>query len=151
MLPRKILLVKAGKPCRDTFFIVSGIARGYYLKNDTDITSRFMRENELIVAVNNNENVELVEESKLIIIPRDLLADLQRKHPELNFIMRSLAEHNYILSEERSFSMRMKSARERYEELLLTDADLFLRVPLKHIASYLGMKPETLSRIRAQR
>ncbi|HZY80360.1 MAG TPA: Crp/Fnr family transcriptional regulator [Cyclobacteriaceae bacterium] len=150
LLPRKTILVKQGKPCNNTFFNLKGLARAYYYKNDTDVTSRFFRENELIIAVN-NENIELTEDSALIIIPNDQLSHLQKTYPELNFVMRTIAEHNYILSEERSYDMRMKSARQRYEDLLQNDPQLFLRVPLKHIASYLGMKPETLSRIRSQR
>lgn len=149
-LPRKTLLIKEARPVKDNYFIVEGLARSFYLKNDTDITSRFLRENELIIHLA-NENVELIEDSSLIVIPNELLSNLQKKYPELNLVMRVLAEHNYISSEERSYSMRMKSARERYEGLLRTDPQIFLRVPLKHIASYLGMKPETLSRIRSQR
>ena len=150
LLPRKTILVKQGKQYKEIFFNIKGLARAFYYKNDTDVTSRFFRENELIIPVN-NENIELSEESTLIIMPNDLLSSLQKRYPELNLVMRTLAEHNYILSEERSYAMRMRSARERYEDLLQSDPQIFLRVPLKHIASYFGMKPETLSRIRAQR
>jgi CRP-like cAMP-binding protein len=150
ILPRKTILLKQGRAIKKIYFIVKGLARAYYLKNDTDITSRFLRENELIIPIN-NENVELLEETILIAIDLDRLSDLHKKYPELNFVMRAITEYDYILSEQRSYAMRMKSARQRYEDLLQSDPQIFLRAPLKHIATFLGMKPETLSRIRAQR
>lgn len=156
-LPRKTLLLKQGKTSNNLHYIVSGLARAYYFQNDTDVTSRIMRENELILSVNSffrqqpsTENIELLENSTLISLTRDYLLNLHQKYPLFNHITRVIMEHHYILSEERAYAMRMKTARERYEQLLLHDPKVFQRVPLKHIASYLGMKAETLSRLRAR-
>jgi CRP-like cAMP-binding protein len=155
--PRKTLLLKQGKTCKDIHFIVKGLARAFYFKNDTDVTSWVMRENDLILSVNSffrqqpsQENIELLEDSILISLSRDHLLNLYRNYPQFNYVTRVIMEHYYILSEERTYAMRMKTARERYEQLLEHDPQLFQRVPLKHIASYLGMKAETLSRIRAK-
>lgn len=155
--PRKTLLLKQGKICREVCFIVKGLARAFYFKNDTDITSWIMRENDMIISVNSffrqqpsHENIELLEDSLLVTLSYDHLLDLYEKYPPFNYVTRVLTEHYYILSEERSYAMRMNTGRERYEQLLQHDPEIFQRVPLKHIASYLGMKPETLSRIRAR-
>lgn len=149
-LPRKTLLIKQGRACKEVYFIIQGLARAYYFKNDSDITARFIRENESIITLN-NENVELLEDCLLIAIRHDDLQSLHSRFSEFNHVMRILTERNYISSEQRAYAMRMKSARERYEDLLQSDPQIFLRAPLKHIATFLGMKPETLSRIRAQR
>lgn len=155
--PRKTLLLKEGKICKEIHFIIKGLARAFYFKNDSDVTSRVMREHDLIIPVNSffrqqpsQENIELLEDSRLISLPYNLLMDLHERYPQFNYVTRVLTEHYYILSEERAFAMRMKSGRERYEQLLQHDPQIFQRVPLKHIASYLGMKPETLSRIRSR-
>lgn len=156
-LPRKTLLLKQGKTCKDIHFIVKGLARAFYFRNDTDVTSWIMRENDLVMSVNSffrqqpsHENIELLEDSILISLSRDHLLSLYQKYPQFNYVTRVIMEHYYILSEDRTYAMRMNTARERYEQLLHDDPKLFQRVPLKHIASYLGMKAETLSRIRAR-
>jgi CRP-like cAMP-binding protein len=155
--PRKTLLLKEGKTSKEIHFIVKGLARAFYFKNDTDITSRMMRENELILTVSSFfrqqpslENIELVEDSILISLNHDQFQDIQKQFPPFNYITRIIMEHYYIVHEEHDYAMKMKTARDRYEQLLQTDPQIFQRLPLKHIASYLGMKPETLSRIRSR-
>jgi CRP/FNR family transcriptional regulator, anaerobic regulatory protein len=157
-VPRKTRLLHQGAISNEIFFIIKGLARAYYFKNDVDVTSWFMRENDFIISVNSffrripsQESIELLEDSRLISITYDQLHELYKKYVAFNFIGRVLTENYYILSEQRIYSMRMQTARERYELLQSTDPFIFQRVPLKYIASYLSMKPETLSRIRAAR
>ncbi len=116
-----------------------------------------MQENDLILSVYSffkqkpsYENIELLEDATLISIS---YADLQKMYmlfPEFNFFGRVLTENYYVKSEERLISLRMLSSQERYNTLLAAYPHIFNRVPLKHIASYLGMTPETLSRLRAK-
>ena len=117
-----------------------------------------MQENDLIVSVYSfytrqpsYENVELLEESTLVSIDYAQLQQLYRTFPEFNFVGRVLTERYYVLSEERTLSLRLQTALERYHDLLKSNPLLFGRAPLKQIASYLGMTPETLSRLRARR
>jgi len=157
-IPRKTLLLRQGTVSNEISFIVKGLARAYYFKNDLDITSWLMRENDFIISVvsffkqvPSEENIELLEDSTLISIPFKQLLALYQKYEAFNVVGRVITENYYILSEQRIYSMRMHTARERYELLLSNDPGIFQRVPLKYIASYLSMKPETLSRIRAAR
>lgn len=156
-LPRKSLLLKQGKTCHEIHFIVKGLARTFYFRNDTDVTSQVIRENELILSVQSFfrqspsiENIELIEDSTLISLHYDHFQELHKIYPQFNYITRIIMERYYIMREEHTYAMKMKTARDRYEQLLSTDPQIFQRVPLKHIASYLGMKPETLSRIRSR-
>lgn len=67
---------------------------------------------------------------------------------EFNFIERKLTEHYYIRNEIQANNLRMLSAKQRYEQVVLQSPNLLNRVPLGYIASFLGISQETLSRIR---
>lgn len=156
-IPRKTLLLRQGDVSNEISFIVKGLARAYYFKNDLDITSWLMRENDFIISVvsffrqlPSEENIELLEDSTLISIPYRHLLALYSKYEAFNVVGRVITENYYILSEQRIYSMRMQTAQERYERMVSKDPGIFQRVPLKYIASYLGMKAETLSRIRGK-
>jgi DNA-directed RNA polymerase specialized sigma54-like protein len=70
--------------------------------------------------------------------------------PESNIIGRKETEHAYYLSELRTQMLRKHTAEEKYKYFLDNHPQLMTRVPLKHIASYLGMNEETLSRVRSR-
>lgn len=154
---KKTLLLKEGLVCDRLYFIEKGFVRAYYYKHEQEITSWFMQENEMIISVYSFfnqqpalENIETIEDSTLISISFDDLQRLYRLYPEFNFIGRVMAERYYCLSEERLMTMRMQSTQEKFDTLLRSHPEIMSRAALKHIASYLGMKPETLSRLRGQ-
>lgn len=156
-LPKKTLLLKVGDVCSRMYFVEKGFIRAFYSKGNREITSWFMQENEMIIAVSSfynqkpsTENVELLEDAVLISISFADLQSLYERFPEFNLVGRVLTEKYYCLSEERLANMRMQTTREKYETLLLTYPEIFNRAPLKYIASYLGMKPETISRLRGE-
>jgi len=96
------------------------------------------------------ESIELLEETVLLSIHYEDLNQIYQKSPEFNYIGRCITQHYYGLSEQRSWSLRRQTAQDRYHHWVKENPNLLDRIPLKHVASYLGMKPETLSRLRSK-
>jgi CRP/FNR family transcriptional regulator, anaerobic regulatory protein len=157
-IPKKKFILKEGEVCRNLVFIISGMARAYYHEDGNQVTSWFMKENDMIISVKSffkqepsMENMEALEDSQMVFLSYEALNYLYGKYPEYNIVGRILTEHYYVLSEERLFSLRLHTVEERYQILLKLHPEILKRAPLKYVASYLSMTPETLSRLRALR
>ncbi|WP_316847906.1 Crp/Fnr family transcriptional regulator [Pedobacter psychrodurus] len=153
---KKTTLLSAGESSNTIYFIVSGAARVYYLDKEGKQTNTwFLFENELLISVYgfftgqpSFEYIETLEDSTLIVVKKEKLDELYLQFMEFNLIGRKLTEYYYIRNEIQANELRMLSAKERYEQLFKRNPQLFQRVSLGHIASYLGISQETLSRIR---
>ncbi len=157
-LPKQTLLLTEGKVCDKLYFIEKGLARAFHFNDGQDVTSWLMKENDMIISVYSfysqkpsYENIELLEDSVIISLPHDCLQNLYHHFLEFNLIGRVLTQNYYLLSEQRTIALRTQTAQERYHSFLTNYPEFFRRVPLKYIASYLNMTPETLSRLRAKR
>lgn len=149
-------LLSEGQTCKYIYFVCNGFARAYHLKDGKEITSWLMGEGEFIISVYSfftqkpgSEYVELLKDSTLIRLSFDKLQEVYSRFPEMNMVGRILTEHYYMRSEERAISLRMFSAKERYDDLISRYPRIIQDVPLGHIASYLGITAETLSRVRS--
>lgn len=156
--PKKTLLLKEGQICNYIYFIEKGFVRSFILKDDQEITSWFMKENDVFISVNSffsrqpgQEYIETIEESTLSYIHYDELQKMYRDFIEFNVVGRVLTEKYYVLCEERLQSMRKQKSEERYQFLLSYHPQILQRAPLKYVASYLGISIETLSRIRSKK
>ena len=153
---KKEYLLKAGHVCRSICFIQQGLFRCYYLKEDHEVCSWFMKEGDVIISVESffnqiksYESIQAIEDSEVYCIDHTQLEYIYRRFPEFNFVARVLLQKYYTLSEQRLFSMRQQSAVERYHYLLDHLPELVQRVSTTDIASYLGISRETLSRIKS--
>ena len=139
------------------FLIVKGVVRGFTKDGNAEITTWICTENEIVGTIRNlwvdgdsEEYLQALEDVDLIAIPHILTEYLFENFPEANIVGRKMVEMHYRLAEERAYLCRISSAEKRYKRFLISFPQLINRVSLKHIASFLGIRLETLSRIRAK-
>ena len=149
-------LQSIGQTCRTIYFIESGAARIYYHKDDNDITEYFAFENSLIARVESlftglpsRKGIQILEDSELIAINAVALKGLYNQFPEIERLFRKITEAGYVETVNRLESLQFHTAEERYNALVEEHPQIIQRVPQKYIASYLGITPVSLSRIRS--
>lgn len=151
-------LHKPGRVCECTYFIVSGLLRIYYKKDEKEITDNFCAENEWITSVYSfmkhvpdNFFIESLEDSTLLAIDMEQLEKCFQDFPEMERFGRMLVSKYFVEQSERIIAMQFTSANDRYQYFCKAAPNKLARVPLGMLASYLGMTQETLSRIRARK
>jgi len=139
------------------FLIVKGVVRSYIKDDKTEITTGMAKENEVVGTIRNlwleggsEEYLQAIEDVDLIAIPHTLSDYLYDNFPEANIVGRKMMELYYRTAEERAYLCRISSAEKRYKRFLISFPGLINRVSLKYIASFLAIRLETLSRIRAK-
>lgn len=150
-------ILRKGQVCSGAYFLAKGLARSYYIRENKQITSRLMEEGFIITSWQSfyrqqpsTEYIVTMEESATIFLNfRDIIS-LYEEYPVFNIIGRKQVEYSFYEAEARTQMLRGLSAVERYKFFCENYNSLLQRVPLKYIASYLGMSDETLSRIRAK-
>jgi len=154
--PKGTILLRADRVEEKLYFIKKGIVRAIANQGDDELTFWFGKEGEAILSmksyVSNTkayESIELLEDCELIELKIEELRVLYGHDLALANWGRVLAEKELLKTEERLISRQCRSATERYKELLRDDPAILQRVPLRYIASYLGMSQVSLSRIRA--
>ncbi|MCP4122766.1 MAG: Crp/Fnr family transcriptional regulator [Bacteroidetes bacterium] len=148
-------LLEHGKVCRNIAFIESGLFRMYYLNDGKEITTCFCKENtltcsyrSLITKQPSETAIQAIEDSNVYVFSYENLQTLYTKDLFWQQVGRLAAESEFINTECHNRFINDLSATERYMQLLENDHDLFQRVPLHYLASYMQVAPETLSRIR---
>lgn len=151
-------ILRKGDICYGVFFLTQGLARSYYRVGNKEITSRLMAEGSIITSwvsfFNQEPATECIiamEECHTFFLLYSDINKLYEEFPIFNTIGRKHVECSFWMSELRTQQLRGLTAEERYNEFLKSDSELIDRVPLKYIASYLGMTDVTLSRIRKKR
>ncbi|GAA0732608.1 Crp/Fnr family transcriptional regulator [Aquimarina litoralis] len=149
------IVVREGQYSKKAYLIIKGCARAYYLKDGKDISDWFTFENQFmapIISFFSNQPsphyVEFVEESTILEFSKEIVDLLSKKfHDFERFISKVVTETMLGLCE-RLHTIQFSKAEERYKNLISIYPNITQRIPLTHIASYLGITLETLSRIR---
>lgn len=157
-LPKQTILLKANRVEQAVYFIKKGIVRAYSEHGSGEITFWFGEEGETVLSMKSYveqqasyEHIELLEDCELYKIHNSELTKLYHEDIEIANWGRKFAEKELLKIERRMISRELLSAKQRYEQLLELQSTLLQRVPLKYIASYLGITQVSLSRIRGQR
>lgn len=152
-------IVRLDQVCNTLKFVKSGIYRVYKLVDGKEITSYFNYENRnpfvasfasLLTETGSNEIVECIEDGELLSIQFSDWKEMYAKSERLNTFGRIMAEFNYILAMERIEALQYHNATERYTSFLKLYPNLMNLIPHHYIASYIGVAPESLSRIRKE-
>ncbi|PBQ33736.1 cyclic nucleotide-binding protein [Sphingobacteriaceae bacterium] len=149
-------LQSIGHTCKTIYFINKGSARIYYFKDGKDITESFSFENNMIVRVESllsgepsRKAIHVLEDTEFIAVDSHKLFQLYDTHHDIERLFRKLFEAGYLETVHRLESIQFHTAEQRYAKLIKEMPDILKRVPLKHVASYLGITQVSLSRIRA--
>jgi CRP-like cAMP-binding protein len=152
---KRKLLLKEGMTCEYIYFIVKGALRGFTREGQKDITTWITVENELVSSilslderVRSIENIQALEKCELLSLTLAELEVMYERFPESNILARKILQRYYADAEQRAFIARLTKAENKYRYFLKRHPVLSNRIPLKYIASYLGVTLETLSRIR---
>lgn len=150
------LLLKEGSPSQEVFFIEKGIVRQFYTKEGKDITHAFYAENSFYTSLDNiyfhqsnHFGLEVLETCRVRIAEFVQVEAIINNYPKLERFMRMLLISFLKNLSDRLYAIKFQTAQERYELLLKNYPQILLRVPLGHVASFLGITQQTLSVIRA--
>ena len=148
-------LLKSGQFCEHFYFVKKGVIRGFIIESQKDITTWITAENEMVTSITSLdlqvpsfENIEAIEDCELLEWTNDDLQKLYKQYPEFNITGRKLLQQYYRDAEKRAYMVRLTNAEHKYNYFLEEYNHLANRIPLKYIASFLGITIETLSRVR---
>lgn len=151
-------LLQHGEICKNTFFVEKGLIRMYSLdKNGKEHIIQFAPENWLIsdrssLYFNEKSNyyIDAVEDSTVLFLEKDFFNSIMEEFPNSIENTDLMVQKHVRALQTRINSLLAESAEERYMRFVKTYPDLLLRVPQWMVASYLGITPESLSRVRKE-
>jgi CRP-like cAMP-binding protein len=150
------VLLKEGQYSKESYFVLSGCIRTYYIKDGEEKTTAFYTEMDaftphcVVHQTPSDHFISCTEDCILTISNADMEAETNSRFPKFEIMCRKLSEE--LLAKQRiDFDeFKTSSPEERYQNLLEKRPDLIQRVPQHQLASYLGIKPQSLSRLRAR-
>jgi len=150
------LLLTENQVCNEIVFIEKGILRSFLVNHKGDeITNCFAFENELMASFSSfiteekaEENIQALTDTQLQILDRKALQKLYESGFKWQETGRKLTELEFVNLHKRMISFQKLSGAERYQELYLNHQKYLQLIPLQYLASYLGITPRHLSRIR---
>lgn len=149
------ILLKEGQLSKDVFFVLNGIVRQYYLADAVEKTSDFFTDGQWVLSANNvvkgfvsNNYLECCTDCTLVVGDSEKGDDLYLQFPNLGLISRKLMSQVFLEQQAKLEAYMLNTPTDRYLNLMKSNPDLFQKIPQYQIASYIGVTPESLSRIR---
>lgn len=149
------MILKEGDTCTNIYWVVKGLVRQFYYKNEKELTEYMATENCIVMCIESlfqeqptRLQIKAIEPTVMIAMPKAELEAVAMKSVNIQILYRKILEESLILSQHHADMLRFESAQDRYQKLVKDQPQLVLRAPLVYIASYLQMTPETLSRVR---
>lgn len=152
---RGYILLHEGQISRESYFNIEGIVRKYYIVDGEEHTTEFFMEEEVINSLQSynlkipaNHYLECVENCRLAVLTYEMEQELFKKVNGFESLCRISIEEELGAQQEKLARFMTSTPEERYLNLMRQQPSLIQRVPQYYLASYLGVKPESLSRIR---
>jgi CRP-like cAMP-binding protein len=150
------ILLEKGQKSKDSYFVLKGCIRVYYIIDGEEKTTAFYTEMDVLTphCVMNKATSEYfissVEDSILSVSNSDMEAEINSKFPKFDTMCRMMSEELLAKQQIDFDEFKTSSPEQRYLNLLQSRPDLVQRVPQHQLASFLGIKPQSLSRLRAR-
>lgn len=150
------ILLQEGQKTKNSYFVLKGCIRTYYVIEGEEKTTAFYTEMDALTpncVINKTPSeyfVSCVEDSIVLISDSDMEVEINTKFPKFDVMCRKLSEELLAKKQVDFDAFKTSSPEQRYLNLMEKRPDLIQRVPQHQLASFLGMKPQSLSRIRAR-
>ncbi len=149
------IILSEGEIDKYAWVVLEGLIRSFHYVGETEVTSSFMKPYHIIISIESFhtqtpafESLQALQPSVLACIHYQQLDSLYHQFPLFNYTGRRLTEQYLFLMEKRLFLLRKQKAIDKYKFFLDEYPGLVNEIPLKYIASFLGINQETLSRVR---
>ena len=157
VVDKKKELTNIGEMEKNIYYIIEGAVHVFVKYKGKEVSTNFRFANQFtssvtsyILGAPSEYCISTLTDCKLIVIPKEHLDNIYRIFPEFNKLGRTVMEYLLIEKRKRELELLTLSAEEMYRELMKKDPKVVLEIPLKYIASFIGITPESLSRVRSK-
>jgi len=154
-VPNQYRLVEQGQVCTEIFFLLEGCVRLYYLKNGEEVSGFLFTENMFLNAFDSFltggpsiQILETVEPCQFLVLSKESLEHLYSTFPKMNILFRKILEERFVNAQRLVASFVLDKPEERYLGMIAANPALLQRFPQHILATFLGITPVSLSRIR---
>ncbi len=150
------IFINEGDIANHIYYIEKGMVRQFYFKNNRDLTEHISYEGKIVICLESYLRheptrlmAEALESSVLWRITYEDICTISAQSREIEIFYRKIFEKSLLSSQRKADNLRFEVAHDRYKRLMEEHPEIIKRAPLIHIASFLQMTPETLSRVRS--
>ncbi|HTL06594.1 MAG TPA: Crp/Fnr family transcriptional regulator [Chitinophagaceae bacterium] len=152
---RNEVFVEYGKTAKDMYFVLSGFVRVFHFEKGVEITNHLASENFFVTAyysfttkTSSEEVVQTITECELLKITKENLDALYKQSHNIALFGLLMSERYLVFNNQRAKDLITLNSEEKYLKLIKEEPHILQNVPLQYISSYIGIEPQTLSRIR---